>query len=291
MAKVNEVAARYPSAELVCEYTAAEWLTNSIANSLSQLINWENGTCNFESAEFVNILDALRRFPAEPPTDRGSASYKNPEYYSDYMTKFKEDRCLLVYTPISNPRAIRDAQEAFDEEITVLGFPSPDGGANVLRAVFDYGILSSSQYKNEAWEFISMHMQDGSSTQIKGIGTINKHDFEAELAAEKIPFMERDFSKLVLVFKYTGLTMEVDGFMMKPDAATAAQYENYHLSEPDAEMVSSAMESAMMPHSGEEFIVKIVLEEAEAFLNGVRSAEETARIIQRRVSIYVSENI
>jgi len=37
-------------------------------------------------------------------------------------------------------------------------------------------------------------------------------------------------------------------------------------------------------------ITAIIAEETEAFMNGVHSAEETARLIQSRVSIYVSEN-
>jgi len=68
-------------------------------------------------------------------------------------------------------------------------------------------------------------------------------------------------------------------------------YGDYPLSQRDVDRVLESIYSVKYPHSGEAHVMKIVTEEAEAFLNGVRSAEETAKLIQSRVSIYVSENM
>ena len=58
----------------------------------------------------------------------------------------------------------------------------------------------------------------------------------------------------------------------------------------DIEEVMSFIKSVDTIYQTDEDLMNIIKEEAEVFFEGKKSAEEAARIIQSRASIYVSEN-
>ena len=296
LAKLNEIAARYPTAEIVCEFTAMEWLDTSVRAVMKDLIDWETGICSFDNADFTESLKLLKRLPNVSFTDIYHGDYTDIEYYEDYRDKLQNDRTLLVYAPMSYTYAIRDIEADFGEEVTMLGFPSASGGGTVVVPSFDFGIMESSGKKEAAWEFISWLLQDGNLARIStSITPTNRHDYEERLYTEMIPLVERNFSQTVLFEKYTGRRMNsvmytITGGASIPDELIE-MYGDYPLSQRDVDRVLESIYSVKYPHSGEAHVMKIVTEEAEAFLNGVRSAEETAKLIQSRVSIYVSENM
>ena len=294
-AKLNEIAARYPTAEIVCEYTAMEWLDLSTRVVLDDLIDWETGTCGFDSADFIEMLKLLKRFPNVPASEIRHGYSQELDYYENYLDKLQNDKTLLVYAPIYYERVIKDCEEDFGEDITVLGFPSFDGGGTVIAPTFDFGMMESSENKDAAWEFISWLLQDGNSMlDFVSTGSLNKYDFENRVKSEMVPYMERDFEEIVMWSRFTGMWIGGGAYQGAPPKSDDPLYEmlaNYHLSQRDADRVLESVYNVKHPYSGEAHVLKIVSEEAEAFLNGVRSAEEAAKIIQSRVSIYVSENM
>ena len=294
-AKLNEIAARYPNAEIVCEHSAMEWLDLSTRVVLDDLIDWETGMCGFDSPDFIEMLKLLKRFPNVPASEIQHGVYYESDYYENYRDKLQNDKTLLLYAPISYSRVIKDCEEDFGEEVTVLGFPSSDGGGTVMWSVFDFGIMEGTENKDAAWEFISWLLQDGNSIlDFVSIGSLNKYDFENKVKSEMVPYMERDFEEPVTYEKFTGMWMGGGAYVGAAPWSDDPLYEmlaNYHLLQHDADRIFESVYAIKYPYSGEDHVMKIVSEEAEAFLNGVRSAEEAAKIIQSRVSIYVSENM
>ena len=62
------------------------------------------------------------------------------------------------------------------------------------------------------------------------------------------------------------------------------------LNQEDVDTVKKFVESLSLVYSPNEELYNIVTEEADAYFNGQKTAQEVAEIIQSRVSIYVNEN-
>ena len=292
--KINEVLKQYPNAEITYEYTGITWLRDCMMAGISSYLDWENATCNFDNPEFIALLELAKRFPTENNTRRELVERENVEAYhnalDNYLTAFKENRALLIAYDIHDTRRIREFTELFGEEVSCLGFPSPDGAVSSISAGFHFGISESSQHKEEAWEFISMMMTDREVNEIFYGGMwINRAIFEDEAAKEKTPVMERSTAGgLTLYFRSTAAYDYVTYF--DKSEIDEERFANYHLTEAEVQRIRDAIGSATRVDGIDMQAWAIVNEEAEAFLSGTRSAEETARIIQNRVGIYMSEN-
>ena len=177
-------------------------------------------------------------------------------------------------------------RELFGEEMAFLGFPSSGNSGNVLSPLLDLGILEASQHKAEAWEFISFLMQDDFS-QVVGDSSIliNRSAFDDRAAEEMIPMAERDSA---IVFEITPTSFSTSQYVSGAELKDP-KWANYHLTADEVAAMSDAIENITRLASTDLLIYAIISEEADVFLNGARTAEETARIIQSRVSIYVAE--
>lgn len=76
-----------------------------------------------------------------------------------------------------------------------------------------------------------------------------------------------------------------------PEGLNLDEYTNYHITEEESARMRTIINSATKLEGMVAPIEAIIIEEAELFLACARSAEDTAAIIQSRVSIYVSENM
>jgi ABC-type glycerol-3-phosphate transport system substrate-binding protein len=296
-AEIVEIAARYPGAEIVADMSGYEWIDVGVGSMMSALVNWENGTCDFNNEEFIALLESAKLLPKEISNeikrDRLTLDMST-EYYDEAKEKFRDDKALLVYTYVSLPRIARNMRETFGEDVTFLGMP-PTNGANVVNRAYygDFSIMESSEHKDEAWAFISFLMrQNGEMLRSLGIIpgiSIIKSDFIASLADEMTPPSERDFSEGVWLQLAAGSLFRSDK-IDSPDAINASEYENYRLTEYEAERAIDLIENATVLRTGAGAVMDIVLKEAEPFLADTISTAEAALAIQGAVTAYLSEN-
>ena len=292
--KINEVLKQYPNAEVAFGLRRNLWLRECVMATFNSYVDWETATCNFETPEFIALLELAKRFPVENEdlldlvNANGNDAYQNG--LDKFLTTFKNNETFLMEDTISDIRNIREYTELFGEEISLLGYPSPDGAINVLSAAWGCGISEGSQHKAEAWEFISYFMSNEDAGNIlEGYLGINKTTFEKQAAIEMTPLVEREIGG---GFVLNTRPMQVSDyvFITKKSDIDEERFANFHLTEAEVQRVRDAIASATRADGVDMKAWSIVYEEAEAFLSGTRSAEETARIIQNRVGIYMSEN-
>ena len=289
METVLEAATQYPDAVVLSTIypdPLMNWLSIWLQFNLRELIDWENGTCNFDNEEFIEMLNIAKRFPEH-------FSYANPvdieEHLYDYEVKFKENRALLDLTSLDYTRSARIYAELFGEEVSFLGFPTKTTRGNTVAPRGDYGISESSEHKDAAWEFISTVLQNSKSIYSGGQSTMGRSKLIAELKEERVPLGERDYSNGVTLYSSMGAWSRPWNYS-SPDGFDEYLLETYHLTVAETAKLLSAVDNATRLSYDTPQITEIITEETEAFMNGARSAEETARIIQSRASIYVSEN-
>ena len=120
-------------------YVDRMWLLgNILACSDSKLIDWEKGTCAFESDYFRALLETIRDMPETGTSREGTLDITNSEG-------------LLYYMPIGDVWMASIPARAFGENYCFPGLPEL---GNVFFPQHSFGISSLSSHKQECWEFL-----------------------------------------------------------------------------------------------------------------------------------------
>jgi len=157
-------------------------------------------------------------------------------------------------------------------QITPIGFPLDDGVGSLMLPESLYSIGAGAQNSSGAWAFLRFLLTTNQPGMFHGIH-VSRASFDewAEQSMNPPPIEDN-----------SNLTNEiyVDGDLVVFTPMTQDQANR------TLEMIETL---GGLLTDGNEIIMNIVAEEADAFLTGHRSAEDTARIIQSRALIYVSE--
>jgi hypothetical protein len=152
--------------------------------------------------------------------------------------------------------------------LTPIGAPNSAGNlAITISPIWRMGIRANSQNSEAAWEFIRtyvLHINSGG--WISGIPIIRSH-FEDEIQK----------------------AIQDDSYLAFGSIGIPEDIELPAFTEECIAVLRNIMESITHEYFPDPHIFNIVLEETAPFFAGVRSAEDAARIIQSRVSRYLSE--
>lgn len=128
-------------------------------------IDRENNTCNYDSDEFIRILEICKEEESYPEID-----YNDPEDVKMQMSIFKDNKAMLGAQTTNLP----SLQHLFDylgecgltlEDTSLLNLPGKEKG--MISFLNNYSIMADSDCQEGAWEFISYvlneeRQQDGS---------------------------------------------------------------------------------------------------------------------------------
>lgn len=255
------------------EMDRANMLRFSIQMCADQFIDWETGSCNFDSEQFICLLNFIRQFP-----DTLGEDYYNEDFWMNQETQWREGRVVLQQMYLDSFSSYNHTKKVtFGEDITLIGFPVQEGNGAALLANMELAMMSKSSAKEGAWEFLRIFLtEEYQKTLTYGIPL--RLDRARELMAEamKRPSFENENGEIEEyddVYMIGGIELVVTP-MTKQEADELMEY----------------LYSVDQIFSYNEELVSIVQEEAEAFFAGQKTAENTAEIIQSRVEIYVNEN-
>ncbi|MDR1329616.1 MAG: hypothetical protein LBK23_08460 [Oscillospiraceae bacterium] len=296
-AKLAEIADAHPDAAVMQNMTSDTWLVNALWLGMDTYVDWAAGTCAFNSQDFIDSLNFSKRFPMEIDYNAMNDASAYMERERDMETTFPEERTLLMNYTVYGPRVARDMDFMFGEKSALVGYPTTGDNGNVISPWGGYAITAASQNKDIAWEFICdviTHAddEDNKPSSIFNGMSINKNVFEAKARAEMIPLEDRDFENGVQTIRPYPEGGSSGNILYSADDIdkTDPFFDNYALTQDDVDRATRAITGARTLFSTDEQISAIIMEEAQAFWSGAKSAEETANIIQSRVSLYVSES-
>jgi len=151
-----------------------------------------------------------------------------------------------------------------------IGEPNSTGELVIARQpIWRMGIRANSEHQQAAWEFIRSYILNvNKGAYLDGFPIISSQ-FEDDINEA---FRIGAFSTDGYIGNYN--VLEVPAFTQERAALLR------HI------MESITHENLTDPH-----IFNIVWEEASPFFQGARSAEDAARVIQSRVSVYLSEQV
>lgn len=253
------------------------WLTQELSALPESFVNWEERTCDFENEAFIQTIEMLKSYVErcrKPGSDR-SMSTADRLYQRVVQTMIVEidyDLNFSSYTDIS---------DAFLESYELAGFPNQEGEVRYpMPQLYTgqglYCMNAASAKKDAAWLFLEYMLteyqeQRAQSTWTEGFPV--RRSLVERLLQEEVE-AEVTEKNLTTNFYTREMRPKRGGF-----------------TEEDRERVLYILDHATPPtilQAGGTFR-EILVEELQAFLAGDKTAAETAQLIQRRVSLYLSE--
>lgn len=240
----------------------------------SDFIDFTNGTCNFDSPEFIKFLNFCNN------DDFKEIDWENDEiddkYWNEQEEACRNDKALMSSMSIYDIRDFkRQKVSNFNDEVSLVGAPNNSGLSGFIQTTERFCIMNNSDNTDVCWEFISNFFtkEYQESNNVYAIPA-RKDAFEKKLdeAMEDPYYLDEDGKKVT----YENSTWIGD-----------KEIKIGNLSQEERDFLEEYILSTTMKYNSEAY--SIIMEEAKAFFEGERSAEETATLIQNRVSIFISE--
>lgn len=243
-------------------------------------VDYKNGTCSFDSPEFIKMLKFCERFPNESELINWDTATDEEmqAYWSQLENAVRDDKCLLSSLYLNDFRSYaRIKQAEFGEDFSFVGAPSSNGSGSSISLNANFAILESSPSKEACWNLISGFFSDDYYSK-------NNWDFPVRVSAfEKMAdeAMSRPYWT-----DENGKKKEYDDTYYIGDK----EYVIKPLTQEERDYLVDFIKSVSTISGGYSLdIMQIIEEESQAFFNGEKTAEETAKMIQSRASILVSE--
>lgn len=218
---------------------------------MEEYVDWEMGTCSFDSVEFMKVLKLAASMEGIPIS--GSIE--------DHLAS---NRLLLNRTYISSVEEYKDAIDMFHEEnIVCVGYPSADGGSSLIYPYLPVGITSMCTNKEVAWEFVSSLLEEEFQE--------NHIHFNFPI---RVSSLEKEFQQAI--------TPDEKRWNLKENKVLPTQ--------DDIDKLYDLINASGGNYVFDKKIWNIIEEEAEVYFYGKKTIEETAEMIQNRVQVYLSEN-
>lgn len=265
--------------------TRYDVLQQCLALEMEHYVDWNTGEVHFDSPEFIELLNFVKTFPAEFDWQNYEWSEEDDEY-----NRVREGRQLLISTGVYGFGDILNYENIFGglNAFTYIGLPTSSGVGNMLQTGSGYGICEKCQNKEAAWEFVRTFMTEKFQDENPSYFPTNIASYEKMKTDAMTPSYYKDENGKIMVDPETGEKMMEDkgGYW---DNEKEEWVPVYSYSKEEIAKVEAVLDSTTRVYVRDQAISDIVQEQIEAFFAGQRSAEEVAKLIQSKASIYVNE--
>lgn len=233
--------------------TAHSIFAQIIRGMQGEFLDLEKRKAYFDTPEFVSFLELCRECGK-----RSSAKDRADDDITDYA-----DKVMLVPFYIQDPSLYLWAHAWYGEDAPVYGYPIGTGQVFLVNNAADAcGINAQSENKEGAWEFLR---------------TLFSEDYQRDMTGYGSAWAVRESCWYALWDRYQdGIT--INGTY----AAPATEEEIKRLAD---RIVNGNIAADMMDST----IFELIMEEADAYFEGDRTAEEAAGNIQNRVQLMLEE--
>lgn len=252
----------------------------SLALDMTDYVDWAAGTCNFDSENFVKVLEFCKPFP-------DASYYENYEYTAEdspanRVAQGKQMLCVVGFS--STDFFYMDYDKVFGGQATCIGFPTNKGVGNTLAMLESYAMSSSCHNKEAAWQFLRGFLTEEYQME-GGYLPTNQKTFEKQLEKAMEVEYEKDANGNYRLDE-NGERIPVSRGSVYDGMET---YDIYATTPRQAQMLRDVIASATKMMDYDTSIINIVKEEAAAYFAGQKTAQEVCKLIQSKVNIYINE--
>ena len=240
----------------------------------SDLVNIENGQCHFDTPEFIDLLKFCDRFVTEVDRPDKKTDYEAlDQYYTNkaYWIPNDEDLATVIHFETENQMSWEKAATFGEEDFTFAGYPTSNGKGGKLNIFTRFAISEKSKVKEGAWEFIKTYFDTSIPDNYY---TYGYPSLKADL--------EKRLDKEMSLTKYGSEELE--------NVQTKLGFIQYPLTQEERDDLERYVLSCdTLANTMDYDVESVCYEEADAFFNGEKTAEEAAKMMQNRISILISE--
>ena len=258
-------------------YTRDEMLRTVCALSLDELVDWKTGECHFDSAEFKKLLEFVNGFAA-------SFDWENHEWSEDDgdVIRMRNGKQLMTSAYLYSYDYYPMQKAQFDGDMTFIGFPTENRNGNTFNINMGLSMSAKSQHKDGVWEFISRLLSEEYQSQ----EYVRWNGFSTNIAAYnnqlKEAMTENTYEDPV--------THEI---IVQPKSTwgnrDGTETQIFALTQQEADEIMALIQSTNRVYSYDQVLFEIISDESAPFFTGQKSVDETASLVQNRVSLYVNE--
>ena len=262
------------NAQAIGEVSRDDFMNLAMQFCGSDFIDVETGKCNFNSDDFIAMMEFAKTLPEEFNWDE-----VGDDYWSSYESQYRDNRTLLMQTYIGDFNNLTYQLNGYmGGEFTFVGFPTQTGNGAYINA-YDTMVLSAkSKVLDGAWEFVRYYLTDEYQGELSyGLPVNKKIYLEKSVQATKRPTYTDWETKEEVEYDQT-MYINGEDIIIPP------------LSEEQLKQVLDYMETVNTKYYYNESVLNIINEEMGSFYSGQKSAADAAAIIQSRVQLYVDES-
>lgn len=248
---------------------------------MDSYVNWETGECNFARPEFTEFLEYLKLFPTSEEMELHGYTPEDEKAFSRGMQLLSNSSINSV-TNFKTEDFYRNVDA---QQISYIGFPSISGNGTVFHMDSGVAMTTKCRDKDGAWEFIREFLSEDSQKEIFGLPT-NANLLNAQIDEAMQPNYKKDENGEYILDENGEKIKETSDFYYTPDCTEVPVYE---MTAEQAELFRSLIEKGGVVADDNSAILKIVREEVQPYFAGQKTAEDVAKLIQSKVSIYVNE--
>lgn len=220
--------------------------------STDRFVNWEEGTCDFNNPEFTQLLNMAKTL--EQRRDILIDPYGQGMYTDDFSEAYAASSLATIQSVFS----LAQFRAFYKGNLNMMGFPNKNGVCHVIAPKSMIGISALGDNKEGAWQFARSFLEE-----------------RQQEASFFLPISKTAFDKVL-------------NAAMNGNSMWSGVFWGEILPE-DAELLRTLISTANQSWGSDAQLIKIVLTLSESFFNNEKSAEAVAADIQRRASIYFSE--
>lgn len=164
----------------MCSRMDPEYFLELMAVSyLDRAMDWETGSCDFDNAEFVSILEAASRVKS----DR-SKEFELPGQFENTWSLLGRGQVLMMRTSRGGGTSLAFDADYSGKEVCYFSLPTVDG-EELLRVQLELaaGIFAGSEQKEGCWEFIRFTLMDPTANMHIGSRPLYRPLFDEMLEA------------------------------------------------------------------------------------------------------------
>ena len=259
-------------------------LLQLLGDDMNHYVDYSKLEANFDSDDFRRLLEIAKYV----------GDKLNPDLIDQLMEEYDDMRygdgnhsteaivmdaglCCLVPISLTNLREYSRYSDLCDNRVVILGWPTTGGQGFAAEASASIGISSFSDCKDEAWDFVRFLLSpEAQKLNVRLSGASDRINVCREIEEEAV-----------------SLTIEQD----KKEKERLQEKQGQGYDGPIAPAITEEMGAAFLGYienittsvNRNPAVFNIIREEAPAYFNGDRSAEDVSKIIQNRVTTLLAE--
>lgn len=252
------------------------FLWEMVSENISRYVDYSNATCSFDSEDFKLLMRAAAKLPTEDELSQQQEQMMDGVWVDENQS-VQSGETLLSSGYISYADAIKELFSLYTEEngFTMIGYPTDTGNGALLSIYGGLAISEKCANKDGAWAFLKTVLTDDFQTNQWNL-PVTVSAFDQFMEAAMTPEYYTDENGEQVEANYSTYIGDTE-VAVKP------------VTQEQVDWFKDYVNNAEISGDYDSDIYDILNEEAAAYFAGDKSADEVAKLIQNRVSIYLGE--